>query len=193
MRIAIVFSFALLLILLSLKANAISVVSDYLTNNTMVLVSGESKVYSIRLQNPSDNEVGIRLDYDDTLMKVLEGKLIYTLQPKETGFRILFNITAPKQPGMYRVSYTVSEVEPGGGSGVPIRLKINRNFDLKVTKIDLKATKNPGKFYINYEYAAYAAIVLAFLSYIFWKRQHRKPAGGMPKIVQKVKNRKIIK
>ena len=178
--------FTLLLILLSLKANAISVVSNYLTNNTMVLVSGESKVYSIRLQNPSDNEIGIRLDYDDTIMKVLEGKLIYTLPPKEAGFSILFNITAPKQPGMYRVSYTVSEVEPGGGGGVPIRIKINRNFDLKVIK-------NPRNLYVNYYYVAYAAIGLVFLSYIFWKRQRRKPAEDMPKIVQKVKNRKIIK
>ena len=56
----------LALAILSLQVNAISVASDYLVNDTLVLISGTSKIYGIRLQNPTDYEVGLKLDYDNT-------------------------------------------------------------------------------------------------------------------------------
>ena len=155
---------------LSLGVNAISVVSDYLENNTMILTVGESKIYSIRLQNPTNNEAGIKLDYDNNTMKVLGYYGIYTLAPKETGYRINFNVTAPKQPGLYTVGYTVSEVEAGGGGGVPIRLKINRNFTMKVIK-------KPG-FYWTSEYKAYITLASVFIIYaalyFFWNKNSGK-------------------
>ncbi|MBI2659184.1 hypothetical protein HYX05_03760 [Candidatus Woesearchaeota archaeon] len=147
----------------SLQAKAISVVSDYLVNDTLELIEGTSKIYSIRLQNPSDYEAAIRLDYDDTLMKVIDYREVYNLAPKDTAYRILFNVTAPDKLGIYRASYTVSEVEPAGGGAVPIRLKINRGFYIKVTE-------DPNKFHIDYDYAAYIAVALVFLLYVFWKK-----------------------
>ncbi|MBI2005646.1 MAG: hypothetical protein HYS80_02685, partial [Candidatus Aenigmarchaeota archaeon] len=68
----------------SLQAKAISVVSDYLVNDTLELIEGTSKIYSIRLQNPTDSETGMKLDYDDTFMKVIDYKEIYILPPKTT-------------------------------------------------------------------------------------------------------------
>ena len=131
-----------ILVIASFKVNAISVVSDYLANDTLELIRGTSKIYGIRLQNPTENEVGIKLDYDATFMKVIDYKEVYTLAPKEIGRSILFNVTAPKEPGLYRVGYTVSEVEPSGGGGLPIRLKINRNFNLRIIE-------DPNKFHIS--------------------------------------------
>ena len=157
----------LVLAIVTLKVNAISVASDYLTNDTLELISGTSKIYSIRLQNPSDYEVGIRLDYDATFMKAIDYKEIYILPPQTTGYRIEFNVTAPKKAGLHRVGYTVAEVEPIGGGGLPIRLKINRNFNLRVIE-------DPNKFKIDYDYVVYAVIVLAFLFYVFWQRHNTK-------------------
>ena len=166
MRIAILILFALAA--LAAQANAISVVSDYLVNDTLELTKGTSKIYSIRLQNPTDAEVGIKLDYDTAFMKAIDYKEVYTLPPRTAGYKILFNVTAPEKPGLYTVSYTVGEVEPSGGAGLPILLKINKNFKLKVIK-------EPSKFHIRYDYVVYALAVLAFLLYAFRKKSTIKP------------------
>ena len=164
----------LALVILSLKVNAINVVSDYLVNSTLELIEGSSKIYSIRLQNPTDNDIGMHLDYDSSIMKVIDYKEVYTLPPKETAYRILFNVTAPKKPGLYKVGYTVGEVEAGSSGGLPLRLKISRNFNLRVIE-EPKMNKEPKKTnkpQINYNYVAYAAIVLAFLLYLLIKKRY---------------------
>ena len=163
-----IFFLVLSVLLLSLSSGAVSVVSDYLVNDTLELTKGTSKIYSIRLQNPTDAEVGIKLDYDTAFMKAIDYKEVYTLPPKTAGYKILFNVTAPKEPGLYTVSYTVGEVEPSGGAGLPILLKINKNFKLKVIK-------EPSKFHIRYDYVVYALAVLAFLLYAFRKKSTIKP------------------
>ena len=195
MRLIIFILLAVVLISLSsLKTNAISFASDHLENDTLVLISGDSKIYGIRLQNPSDSPVSVKIEYDNTLMKIIDYREIYNLGPKETGYSISFNVTAPKKPGIYDVGYTVMEVEAGGG-GLPIRLKINRNFKLKVTeeipagelvaKVGSAATglKNlskelgveiPNKFHLNTSYVAYAAIALSFVLYILYKKRTGK-------------------
>lgn len=150
-----------------LKANAISFSSDHLENDTLVLISGSSKTYGIRLQNPTDSPVSVKIDYDDSLMKIINYKEVYDLAPKETGYSISFNVTAPKRPGIYNAGYTVMEVETGG-SGLPIRLKINRNFKLKVIE-------DQNKFHVNFDYVAYAIIiVLSLLLYVYRKRHLKK-------------------
>ena len=160
----------LLLVLLtaSLQAKAISIVSDYLVNDTLELIEGTSKIYSIRLQNPTDYETGIKLDYDPTFIKVIDYKEVYTLAPKTTGYRVEFNVTAPQKPGLYRAGYTVSEVEPAGSGGLPIRLKISRNFNIR-------AIKEPNKFYINYFLVGYI-LVLAIAAFALFKKMTRKSA-----------------
>ena len=168
--------------LASLEVYAISVASDYLVNGTMEVIEGASKIYGIRLQNPTEYEVGIKLDYDKTFMKIVDYNDLYTLSPKETGFSILFNVTAPKKPGIYEVSYTVSEAEPGGGGGLPIRLKINRNFKLRVIE-------DSNKFHFShYASLAYIAVLLtigfaAIKKFLFDKKKSRKSK----------KNRKVNK
>ena len=154
----------MLLSLVSLKASAISFASDHLENDTLVLISGGSKIYGIRLQNPTDSPVSVKIEYDKSLMKVIDYKDIYDLGPKETGYSISFNVTAPKKPGIYNAGYTVMEVESSAGGGLPIRLKINRNFKLNVIE-------DPNKFNIKSEYVVYAVIALAFALYLFRKKQ----------------------
>ena len=156
------------LFIISLGANAIGFSSDFLVNSTMELMVGTSRIYNIYLQNPTDQEASLKVDYDKTYMKISNYQEIYTLAPKEVAYKISFNVTAPDTPGTFEVGYTVSEVEPAGGGGVPIRLKINRNFNIKITK-------NPKQFYINYEYLAYAVIIIAFSAYVFWEKKWKKP------------------
>ncbi len=158
--------FILVIAIACLKVGAISVSSDYLVNDTMMLIEGNSQIYKIVLQNPTDYETGMKLDYDSTFMKIIDPKEVYILPPKEM-YTVQFNVTAPKKIGVYTIGYTVSEVEPGGSGGVPIRLKINRNFNLRVIE-------DPDKFHISNDYVAYAVIILIFLLYLIKKKYAKK-------------------
>lgn len=154
----------LILIALTYNVNALAVASDYLENDTLFLVDGTSKLYGIRLQNPSSQEIQLQLTYDDAIVNVIDYEEIYTI-PLKTNKPIFFNISAPpnSKPGdTYTVSYTVHQLS-GSGPGVPILLKINKNFKVKIIK-------DPNKFYINYSYVAYAIIALAFLLFIYRKK-----------------------
>ena len=174
--------------LISFKVNAISVASDYLVNDTLELISGTSKIYSIRLQNPTDKEAGIKLDYDSTFMRARNYQNKYTLPPKTSGYRIEFNITAPKEPGLYRIGYTVSEVEPAENSGLPLRLKINKNFYLRAIEgskmpEDLNMPNASHAVPSNYSGLVYAAILILIIFLFFiWKSS-----------LKSKRNRKVIK
>lgn len=160
MRVAIFLLLAFALV--STSATAIAFASDYLVNGSMVLVEGASKIYSISLQNPTDYETGVKIDYDKTFIKIVDYQEVYTLHPRETGYKILFNVTALQKPGEYIVGYTVSEVEPAGGGGLPLRLKINKNFRLKIIE-------DPKKFHINYFASIYVAVLLIIGLVLFMK------------------------
>lgn len=161
----------------SLKANAISFASDHLENDTLVLIRSSSKIYGIRLQNPTDSEVGVKIEYDNAFMKIINYKEVYKLPPRETGYSISFNVTAPKKPGIYNVGYTVMEVESGGGGGLPIRLKINRNFKLKVIE-------GPNKFYIDYFSLSFIAVLL-LLAFAILKKVIKKQKPSIKKLAKK--------
>ena len=178
--------------ILSLSVNAISVASDYLINGTLELVEGASKIYSIRLQNPADNEVGIKLDYDAAFMKATDYKDIYIVAQKTAGYRIKFNVTAPQKPGLYTISYTVSEVEPSAGGALPILLKINKSFKLRVIEDPNRKVSEgsnrilsevPNRFSIAYSGLAFAVILLIIVFLLFRKK----------KSIKNKKNRKVNK
>ena len=176
--------FLLVALALSLNVNAISFASDYLVNGSLIIVEGGSKIYSISLQNPEDYPVRVRVDYDPTYMEIIDYQEIYTLQPRETGYRVLFNVTPPKKPGMYRTEYTVSEMDVGGG--LSIRLKINKNLNIKV--ID-----DPDKFYLTSNHVTFAAITLGFLIFVYFKWKPAKPVRRKSRKIFIRRNRKIIK
>ena len=175
-------------VIFSLNVNALSVVSDYLENDTLLLVDGTSKLYSIRLQNPSSEAINLQLTYDDTTAKVIDYEEIYTVPPK-TNKAIFFNISTPpdsKPDDTYIVSYTVHQLS-GSGPSLPILLKINKNFKLKITK-------DPNKFYISdyYPYIPNVVIILIIILFLFRKKFMKK--GTSKKKTKKIiKNRKIIK
>lgn len=177
--------------MLSLSVNAISVASDYLANGTLELIQGTSKIYSIRLQNPTDNEIGIKLDYDAGFMNAIDYKEVYILPPKTTGYRIEFNVTASQKPGLYTVGYTVSEIGQSGGGGLPIRLKVNKNFKLRIIEDpDRRVTESsnetviesPNRFHVAYSGLAFAVILLTAVL-LFRKK----------KSIKKKTNRKVNK
>ena len=115
------------------NAAALSVVSDFLENNTLVIKEGESKLYGIRLQNPTGEEASFKLTYDEQIAKVADYQEIYTLPPGANK-PIYFNITAKNlKPGDHVMSYTVHELS-GSGQGVPVLLKISKNLKIKVDK-----------------------------------------------------------
>ncbi len=164
-------------VMYSFNAAALAVASDYLDDNTLLLEDETSKLYGIRLQNSGANDVYLRLTYDDTISKVIGYQQVYKVPPKEST-PVVFNITAPKNArpdDIYEVSYTVAEVSPGG-EGIPILLKINKSFNVKIIK-------NPNKFYLDYTIVKiFSAMALAFLLYAFrnnianyWKNRNKTP------------------
>ena len=169
--------FILFVILLSFNVNALAVASDYLKNDTMILEDDESKIYGIRLQNTGLGEIYLKVTYDDTVAKIIDYQEFYTVSP-ESSYEILFNISPPKKSRpneVFTVSYTVHELGGKGGS-LPILLKINKNFNVRIIK-------NPEKIYLeDYSYVTYSVIALVFLLYVFrknimrfWKRKHKTP------------------
>lgn len=177
-------------VICSFNADALAVVSDYLENGTLFLADDTSKLYGIRLQNPSSEEIRLQLTYDDAIAKVIDYEEIYTIPPK-TNKAVFFNISALNaEPGnTYTVGYTIHQLS-GSGPGVPILLKINKNFKVKIIK-------NPNKFYVNYSYITYAAalVLLLFILYVFRKKTINYPRGKRKTKSQKKRfeNRKIIK
>jgi len=176
----------LLCLLLSLNAKALAVASDYLEDNTLVLIEGTSSIYSIRLQNPDSYESKVKVAYDSQIMKAINFKEEYTLPP-QSSTRIEFNVTAPKYDknnNLFAVSYTIHQLTGPSGGGIPFLTKINKNFMLK-------SIKNPNIFHVNYGYAPYAVIALAFLLYVFGKKYKVKRSRKFKNPY--IKNRKIIK
>ena len=167
--------FILLVALLSFNVNALAVATDYLENKTLFLEDGGSKLYGARLQNSASGETQVKLSYGEDIAKVIDYEEIYTIPGKDTK-SILFNITAPKnsKPGdTFTFGFTINQVS-GSGSGVPILLKINKNFKVQIIR-------NPDKIYLeDYSYVAYIVIGLALLLYVFrknivslWKGRNR--------------------
>ncbi len=156
--------------------NSLGVVSDYLEGNTLEITEGQSKIFSIRLQNPTESEIAIVLNYDKAFMKAVDYKEVYVLPAKTSGYRVLFNVTAPGKPGMYAISYTVGEVEPSGGGGLPLRLKISKNLNLKVVEDPNKPKVSRSKddfMAILLMMAMIAGILIVFL-YRKSRRRHAK-------------------
>ena len=180
---SLIFAF-LILILLSGNAYSLAVASDFLEGDTLELAEGASRLYGIRLQNPTEQEIKLKLTYDETFLHVIDYQDEYTIPPK-TNLPVFFNVTAGNaKPGQaHTVSYTVHELS-GSGSGVPMLIKIAKNFRLKVVK-------DPNKFYIDdyYKYIPHAAVILLVV-YFLLRKEFSSKKFGRNKIF---KNRKIIK
>lgn len=171
-------------ILLSLNAKALAVASDYLDDNTLTLIEGASKIYSIRLQNPDSFESRVKVDYDGQYMKAMDFKDEYILPPKSST-RIEFNVTAPnynKNNNIFVVSYTVHQLTAPSGGGIPFLTKINKNFKLRVIK-------NPSKFHIDYFSTGYIAVLLA-LAFVILKGIKKHNKASIKNKPQKFRRRK---
>ncbi len=161
--------FALFIAVLSLNAGALSVVSDYLVNDTLLIEEGSSKLYGARLQNPGSEEIYLQITYDNTTAKIIGYEEINAVPPQSSK-PILFNVSAPPKakPGkIYIISYTVHELS-GSGQGVPILLKISKSLKVKIIK-------DPDKFYIDelkqfIPQAAILGVILFFLIMKFAKK-----------------------
>ena len=129
----------LAVIMLALDSAALSVVSDFLENNTLVVKKGESKLYGIRLQNPGNEETSFKITYDDQIAKIVDYQELYTVPP-QANKPVYFNITTKKlKPGDHVMSYTVHELS-GSGQGVPILLKISKNLNVRVDENEEKSS-----------------------------------------------------
>ena len=160
----------LFIAVLSINAGALSVVSDHLANDTLLLEEGSSKIYGVRLQNPGSEEIRLQITYDKDTSSIVDYEETYAVPPQSSK-PIFFNVSAPPgaNPGKtYLVSFTVHELS-GSGQGVPILLKISKSLKVKIIK-------DPDKFYIDelkqfIPQAAIAGVILILVIIKFIKRK----------------------
>ncbi len=176
---------ALILILVIYNVNALAVASDFLEDDTLVLVEGESKLYEIRVQNPTQQEIKVKITYDESFLEIIDQQDEYTIPP-ETNYPILFNVSTrnAKVNQIYTLSYTVHQLS-GSGPGLPMLIKIAKSFNLKVVK-------DPNKFYISdlYKYYPQFIIVLLIIFFLVRKKLNITEFRNRKNIF---KSRKIIK
>jgi hypothetical protein len=163
-----VLALILLSIMLSLNAKALAVASDYYEGNTLELIEGTSKIYSIRLQNTESYEAAFNVDYDSRFIKIIDFKEQYVVPPK-SSHRIEFNVTAPNydaNSNLFVLGYTVHQLTPPSGGGIPFLTKINKNIKLKVVE-------DPNKLHIDYLSISYIAVLL-LLAFAMLKKAMKK-------------------
>jgi hypothetical protein len=158
-----------LLVLAVSNVQAIAFASDYLENNTLVVIEETSSIYSIRLQNPYSYEIKVEVYGEDVFMKMIDPKEEYIIQPGDVE-KIEFNITAPKYDkegnNWYTMSYSVHQLTgPPGEGGIPLMAKMGKNFKVKVIE-------DPNKFHINWFHTAVAAILIVVLYFLIRKRKN---------------------
>jgi len=164
--------FIFLFVCLIYKANALGVSSDFLENNTLELIDGSSTIYGIRLQNPDEEEVNVRLVLNSNTAKIINYKEIYTLSKGKT--EVLFNITAPEDArigDIYGVGYYMEPVSALGGGGIPIGMKINKDFKVKIIR-------DTNKFYFE-SWHLFVLVGIILLLIILYRnrniyKKHRK-------------------
>ena len=164
--------------MLSFNVYALSVASDFLENDTLFLMEGTSKLYGVRLQNPASEQIYLQITYDGGIVKIVDYEETYIVPPKSSK-AIFFNISAPKSKpdDNYAVAYTIHQLS-GSGSGVPLLLKINKNFNVKIIENPDKpgtSKSDVNKSNISYTYVL-SALALLFLVYTLRKNRfkHRK-------------------
>ncbi|MBS3131199.1 hypothetical protein J4212_02085 [Candidatus Woesearchaeota archaeon] len=141
LRISLIIISVLLTILPSVFS--IGIVTDFLENNTLVLLPGESRMHGIRIQNTEDGEVRVKIEYDPAVMSIIEYSK-YADVPAKSSLPLQLNITAPlgRNPGdLVRVSYSVQQIS-GSGAGVPILPAISKSFNIKIQR-------EPARFYLS--------------------------------------------
>lgn len=149
-------------------AKALGVVSDYLANDTMELVEGGSRLYEARIQNPGEEPLRVKLTYDPKFLKIIGFQDEYTIPPK-SSMPVKFNITAENaEPGTYVVEYTVHQLS-GAGAGLPLLLKVGKNFRLKIKENENAQLENGSA-----RYGPLFGIAMVILLLIFISRKNKK-------------------
>ena len=160
--------FVVLLIINTINARSLAVVADHLENNTLIVDGGSSKLYGIRLQNPTSEQTKLRITYDNEIAKINDYQDTYEIEP-ESSKALFFNVSAPKKidkTKTYIVSYTVHELS-SNAPGLPILLSINKNFKVKFAE-------NPNKPKKDYSYFAIGAVILLAFIMIFRMKTKQK-------------------
>ena len=153
-----IFAFCVVFLIINvIDSNWLAVIADHLENNTLIVEEGSSKLYGIRLQNPTSEQTKLRITYDNEIAKINDYQEIYEIEP-ESSKALFFNVSVPKKidkTKTYIVSYTVHELS-SNAPGLPILLSINKNFKVKCVD-DLN---KPNK---DYSYFAFGVVIVLAL------------------------------
>lgn len=121
----------LILFLIVPSVLGLGVAQDYLEDDTLRLMNGETHYLKIILQNPEDVDVPVSISVNSEVVEIFEPKEYYNLSAKSYDNVIYLKITAPKDGKIgdkYEVTYSVSPYKSQEGGMVGLNMKITRKF-----------------------------------------------------------------
>jgi len=134
-KLFIILAFFVSIMLFSVGVYAIGVAQEYLNDNTLYLAPGTSRLFTITLQNGDSDDIKVRIVLDSEIATITDALEIYTIPAKFYDMFIRLNITVPKDANIgaiYPISYYVQPITEADGSMIPINLRINKHFNVKV-------------------------------------------------------------
>lgn len=126
---------AFLFILCSACIHAIGVAQDYLPENTLFLTPGSSYIFTITLQNENSEELHVKLVLNSDIAVIVNPKPYYLIPGKFYNTKVYVNISISKETKLntqYAVGYYVQPLINSSGAMIPLNLRINKQFFVKV-------------------------------------------------------------
>jgi|GEM_PF-3675498 len=122
---------------------AFGVAANYLKDDTMTVAPGESRDYSLEIQNAQSSPIDAVVSVESTVATVVNQQPTYRVGGDTPTTAVVLRISVPKDATVgasYPVRYTVTPASVAGEQA-PINLKFSGGFTVKVgTSSEQKAT-----------------------------------------------------
>ncbi|MBU0665808.1 MAG: hypothetical protein ABIC91_06425 [Nanoarchaeota archaeon] len=132
--------FLILILLLTIPLSyGLGVAQDYMEDNTLRLLKGESHFVRLTLQNPEDVSVNVKITLESEVAELTDKNPTYNLSPKSFDNELFIKITCPKNAKIgdyYTVTYAVEPQTSSDGGQIGMNMRIRRSFDVVIVNED---------------------------------------------------------
>ncbi|MBU0471039.1 MAG: hypothetical protein KKF65_00315 [Nanoarchaeota archaeon] len=129
----------LILLLFIPIVNGLGVAQDFLQDDTLKLLKGETHYFKLILQNSEDIQVFVKVEVESEIAEIEDEKELYELSPKSYHNEVFLKITSPKNAKLgdsYKVSYAVTPVVKQEGGQIGMNMRIRQSFDVVIVDED---------------------------------------------------------
>ena len=148
------------------SAHSFGLASSYLKNRTMLLYPGESRDYTVEIQNNAESEMRFSLKLNSDIARLIEPRDFYMVGGENKIIPVAIKITVPTKAKInqeFSVHYTLSPVSESGGQ-IGINIEFSDQFKVVVVEKPVVApiTPPPKKF----PYITVFSIILSIIALI---------------------------